>query len=151
MVSSPADVARAWFEQLWNQADESTIDRLLHPGAVIYGLPTASGGPLRGRDEFRPFYRVFRAAFPDLRVEVLDVVAEGDRATAYCRVRGVQKGDLPDCAATNRGVDFTGFAMVRVADGFATEAWNCFDFLAMYRQLGMDLDFPQKSKSASQQ
>jgi predicted ester cyclase len=148
MQSSPADVIRAWFEQLWNQADESTIDRLLHPGGVIHGLPTASGGPLRGRDEFRPFYRVFRAAFPDLRVEVVHVVAEGDRAAAYCRVRGAQRGDLPDLDATNRAVDFTGFAMVRVVDGLATEAWNCFDFLTMYRQLGADLARPAKAQGA---
>jgi predicted ester cyclase len=148
MQSSPADVARAWFEQLWNQADESTIDRLLHPGGVIHGLPSSSGGPLRGRDEFKPFYRLFRTAFPDLTVEVLDVVAEGDRAVVYCRVRGVQRGNLPDMAATNRSVDFTGFAMVRVADGFATEAWNCFDFLTMYRQLGTDPARAAKAQGA---
>ena len=140
MTTPAADMVRAWFDGLWNDADETTIDRLLHPDGVVHGLTDA--GPLRGRDAFRPFYRAFRAAFPDLRVELLDVVEQGDRATAYCRVRGVQHGDLPDCAATRRPVDFTGFAMVRVADGFAAEAWNCFDFLTMYRQLGMELRRP---------
>jgi predicted ester cyclase len=149
-MSSPAEIVRAWFEELWNQADESTIDRLLQPDAVIHGLPTPTGAPLRGRAEFRPFYQAFRAAFPELRIDVVDVVAQGDRATAYCRVRGIQRGALPDLAATHRGVDFTGFAMVRVVDGLAAEAWNCFDFLTMYRQLGTDLDLPAKSHGVGQ-
>ena len=65
-----------------------------------------------------------------------------------CRVTGTQRGDLVDLAATNRRVAFEGFAMARAVDGQVIEAWNCFDFLGMYRQLGADLDLSRPGRAA---
>jgi predicted ester cyclase len=148
MARTPGDVARDWFDGLWNRGDEQTIDELLHPDALIHGLPTPTGGAIRGPAEFKPFYRAFHAAFPDISVDLQQVIEQGDTAACYCRVMGTQRGDLPDLRATNRGVDFTGLAMVRVEDGRAREAWNCFDFLTMYRQLGIDLNLPRQARGA---
>jgi steroid delta-isomerase-like uncharacterized protein len=148
MPLSSEEVAREWFDGLWNRGDAATIDRLLAEDAVVHGLPSATGEPIRGRAEFRPFFQAFRSAFPDIWVALERVVADGEFATCYCRVTGTQKGDLPGLDATGRRVDFCGFAMVRVVDGQAREAWNCFDFLAMYTQLGVDLALPPKTRTA---
>ena len=148
MTLSSEAVARAWVEALWTRGDGATIDRLLHEAAVVHGLPTATGEPIRGRAEFRPFYETFRTAFPDIRVVLERVVADGEFATCFCRVTGTQTGNLPNLDATGQPVDFCGFAMIRVVDGQAREAWNCFDFLAMYAQLGVDLALPAKTRTA---
>ena len=68
-------LARRWFEEVWNQRRDATIDELLTPESVCY----SDDGPIRGPDEFRQrMYAPFLAAFPDLRVTVEGVVAEGD-------------------------------------------------------------------------
>ena len=127
---------RAWFQELWNKGDETTIERFLHPNAVAHGLPTPDGGPIRGPLEFTPFYRSFRAAFPDLAVELVHVLSEGSMSVAHCRVVGTHQGDALGMPATNRTVKFDGFVLGRFEEGQLIEGWNCFDFMSMYQQLG---------------
>jgi predicted ester cyclase len=148
MPATPESILRAWFDGLWNRADESTIDRLLHTDGVIHGLPTPDGQPLRGPHNFRPFYQAFRSAFPDVSIEILNVVTQGRLAVAHCRVTGTQRGALPDFPATGLPVTFEGFAMCEVDGDQVSAAWNCFDFLGMYRQLGASLSMPPTTRAA---
>jgi len=141
-MPTPESMLRAWFDEVWNRGDESAIDRLLHADGVIHGLPTPDGQPIRGTHHFKPFYRAFRTAFPDISIELLNVVTQGDLAVARCRVTGTQHGALPDCHATGLPVTFEGFAMCQMDDDRVSAAWNCFDFLGMYRQLGAGLAPP---------
>ncbi len=48
MALTPAEVLHTWFERVWNQADESAIDELLHPTAIAHGLTKADGSEVRG-------------------------------------------------------------------------------------------------------
>src|SRR5689334_10290388 len=141
MPATPESIFRAWFDGLWNRADASTIDRLLHPDGVIHGL-SADGQPIRGPRNFMPFYQAFRGAFPDIKVEVQQLLSQGDRAVGLCRVTGAHRGSGLEIPATGKSVEFYGFAMCRTEDGQVVECWNCFDFLGMYRQLGAELSPP---------
>jgi|SRR6187455_1373535 steroid delta-isomerase-like uncharacterized protein len=142
MPATPDSVLRAWFDGLWNRGDEDTINRLMHPDGLIHGLPTPDGQPIRGRQNFKPFYQAFRSAFPGIAVEVQQVVTQGAKAVAYLRVTGAHTGSGLDIPATGRRIEIYGFAMCLVAEGQVVEAWNCFDFLGMYKQLGADLAMP---------
>jgi len=142
MPATPDSVLRAWFDGLWNRGDEDTINRLMHPDGLIHGLPTPDGQPIRGRQNFKPCYQAFRSAFPGIAVEVQQVVTQGAKAVAYLRVTGAHTGSGLDIPATGRRIEIYGFAMCLVAEGQVVEAWNCFDFLGMYKQLGADLAMP---------
>jgi steroid delta-isomerase-like uncharacterized protein len=142
MAPTPESVIRMWFEELWNNGDESTIDRLMAPDCVVHGLPTPEGGSIHGPAGFKPFYRRFRAAFPNIHITVLDVIASSDVAVAHCQVTGTHSGDALGVPATNRDVTFEGFSRGRFRDGQLTEGWNTYDFMGMYQQLGMRLDLP---------
>jgi len=48
----------------------------------------------------------------------------------------MHQGDGLGFAATNKPVDFTGMLIVRVKDGQIVEAWNEFNFMDMYSQIG---------------
>ena len=132
-------VLHRWFEEVWNQGLESSIDVLLADDAVAHGLGDETGVDLHGPAGFKPFFRKFRAAFPDMRITVEDALMEGDRIAARCSVVATHSGPGLMPAPTNRSVSFTGMCFVRVRDGKLVEGWNNFDFLAMYQQLGMQL------------
>lgn len=134
MASSPDEVVRTWFEEVWNQGREETIERLYPPDGVAHGLP---GVPIRGPEAFKSFFRNFRGAFPDIRIEVLRTVTEMDMVAAHCRVKGTHKGHTLGVEATGKPADFSGIVIARVRDGQIVEAWNHFDFLALYQQLGL--------------
>ena len=134
MSATPDSVVRTWFEELWNQGKEDTMDRLFASDGIAHGLG-AEGAPMRGPEGYRPFYRAFREAFPDVRVEVLRTVTEGELVTAHCRVVGTHHGNALG-GPTGRPVDFSGMTIARVRDGKIIEAWNTFDFMSFYQQIG---------------
>lgn len=132
-----ASLIHQWFEEVWNQKNESAVDRMLAPDGVGHGLTDAEGNEIVGPESFKRFHRAFVSAYPDLQVVVEDTVTEGDKIAARCRVRGSHSGDGMGMAATDQPVDFTGMIIVRVKDGKIVEAWNEFNFMQMYTQLGV--------------
>jgi steroid delta-isomerase-like uncharacterized protein len=127
---------RRWFEEVWNKGREEAIDEMFAEDGIAHGLSDEGGEPLRGATGFRPFFQKFRAAFPDIEVVVEDTVSEGDKIAARCRVRGKHQSDSLGFAATQQPMEITGITIVRVRDGKIVEAWNNFDFMSMFRQLG---------------
>ena len=128
-----AEFMHRWFEEIWNNRNESVIDEMFAEDGVGHGLGTE---PIVGPENFKTFHRAFVSAYPDLKVHVEDTVVEGDKIATRCRVTGSHRGDGIGVPPTDRPVDFTGMVIVRVKDGKIVEAWNEFDFMKMYTQVG---------------
>ena len=126
-----------WFEEVWNKGRTDAIDEMFAADGIAHGLSDESGQPLRGPAGFKAFHQKFREAFPDIIVTIEDTVSEGDKIAARCRVRGKHTGDTLGYAATHKPVEFTGMTIIRISDGQIVEAWNNFDFLTMYQQMGV--------------
>lgn len=129
-------LVRRWFEEVWNKGREEAIEEMFAADAVAHGLGGEGGGDLRGPADFKTLFHTFRGAFPDIQVAVEETIAEGDLVAARCTVRGSHRGDQLGFLATEQPAEFSGLCMVRVRDGQIVEAWNNFDFLSMYQQLG---------------
>ena len=83
------------------------------------------------------FFRMHRAAFPDMRMEVQDVVASGDKVVARVRLTGTHQGAFMDIPATGKSVDVQLIDIMRFGDdGLTHEHWGVLDALAMMQQLG---------------
>lgn len=125
---------KRWFKEVWDEGRVETIDELLKPHAISYGL--ADGKPVQlGKKEFKEFHSKMREALPDIRVEIVDAIAEGDQVAARCKVTGTHKGCSLGCDATNKAVEFTGITILRIDDGKIVDGWNEFDFLRLYSEL----------------
>jgi len=129
-------LVRRWFDEVWNKGRGEAIDEMFAPDGVAHGLSDDPSQPMRGPEAFKVFHTMFRQAFPDIIVTVEDTVSEGDKIACRCVVRGKHTGDSLGFAATHSPMEITGMAMVRVKDGKIAEAWNNFDFMKMYKQLG---------------
>ena len=137
MPANPADVARAWFEEVWNRGDERANDRMMADDATFHGLAPPAAAPVVGPEGFKPFFRQFKAAFPDIHVAIAELVCEGEKVAVHCTVTGTHRGDSLGAAPTQKPISITGMGIARVRDGKIVEAWNAFDFIALYRQLGL--------------
>ena len=132
MSEENKQLLRRWFEEVWNKGREEAIDEMLAPDGIINGLNDAEGNPVRGIENFKKFFRVFRSAFPNIRVTVEDTVTEGSKIAARCTVRAIHGGEGFGIAPINQPIGFTGLAIVRLRDGKIVEAWNEFDFMKMF-------------------
>jgi predicted SnoaL-like aldol condensation-catalyzing enzyme len=133
MGETPDVLARRWFKEVWDDGDESAIDRLMHPQALVHGLGSA---PIRGPEQFKPFFRVFHRALGDLKIEIARTVVQGDTCAVHCHVIARHVGADLGGPATGSPVDFWGMTILRAENGMVVEGWNCFDFLTMYQQIG---------------
>ena len=127
-------LVRRWFDEVWNRRLRVSIDELMSPECVVYGLAEGQG-PVHGREGFIPFFERFVSAFPDIRITVDEVIAEGATTVARIRATAIHTGDGLGIAATHRPVNLTGIVWARWRDGQIVEAWNEFDALGMMQQL----------------
>ena len=90
------------------------------------------------KDGVLAFFRMQLAAFPDMRMEVQDVVASGDKVVARVRYTGTNRGEFMGGPATGKSVDVQLIDIFRFGDdGLAREHWGVMDQLTMMQQLGL--------------
>ena len=136
MLSTPDVVTRKWFKEVWDEGREETIDTLAHADIVVHGLSDPNSPPMQGPASFKKVFHTFRGALGDLEIKIEQTVTEGDTCAAFCVVKGRHSGNDFGGPPTNHPVEFSGIAICRVRDGQIVEAWNSFDFLTMYQQIG---------------
>ena len=97
----------------------------------IPGLPPTKDGVVQ-------YFRILLAAFPDMRMDVQDVIASGHKAVARVRVSGTHEGEFMGIPPTGNQVSMNLIDITRFGDdGLAREHWGVADQLAMMQQLGV--------------
>jgi steroid delta-isomerase-like uncharacterized protein len=128
-------IVRQQEEELFTQGNLDAADEVYAPDYV--GHDPSNPEEVRGLEAAKRAASDYRQAFPDLRVSVEDLIAEGDRVAARLRVRGTHLGELDGIAPTGRRVDCTGIVISRIEEGKIAEDWANFDDLGMMQQLGL--------------
>jgi steroid delta-isomerase-like uncharacterized protein len=125
-------LTRRFYEGV-SAGDLSVVDELVADDLVEHeefpGIPST-------KDGVRQFFAMFRAAFPDMRMEAHEMVAEGDLVSARFVFTGTHQGEFMGVPATGKRVEVEGFDLVRFRDGQATEHWGQMDAMALMQQLG---------------
>ncbi len=75
-------------------------------------------------ETFRQFAADAHAAFPDMRITVEDMIAEGDRVAARVTMRGTHQGEFQGITPTGKRVQVRAMDMFRIADGKIVEHWG---------------------------
>lgn len=127
-------IVRDYFEAFANK-DLAWIDEHIAPDFVRHdpGLPFE----VRGPEGVRHLNSVLLTAFPDLRLDIEDVVAEEDKVLARLTIRATHQGDFMDIPPTGKEVEVSVLDLFRIADGRLEEHWAMIDNLGMMQQLGV--------------
>lgn len=113
----------------------NVIDEIIASSMIDHEeLPGISGE--NGREMFRNFLIVLRDAFPDLSVEVHDMIAEGDTVASRITMRGTHQGKFLGIPASGNQMNMGVIDITRFADGKAVEHWGQSDSLGLLQQIG---------------
>ena len=126
-------IKRAW-DEVFNQKKITVVDELWGSDYVYHG---PQGQELRGSESLKQFISHYLEAFPDLHIEIKDLIAEGDKVVSRVVSRGTHKGELQGIAPTGKVVTTTLILITRLADGKVVEDWESRDDLGMLQQLGV--------------
>ena len=139
-------LVRRWFEELFNEAKLDLADEIVTPDHVTHDTSTPEHLP--GPEGERQLVTLVRGAFPDGRITIEDLVAEGDKVAVRWTFRGTHRGDFMGIAPTGKEVEMGAMDLFRVAGGKIAETWSNVDMMTMMRQLGA-IPTPAQSGEAS--
>jgi steroid delta-isomerase-like uncharacterized protein len=122
-------------EEVWNKGNLSLVDELFTTNYEHHDASSPDFG--RGPESEKKRATLYRTAFPDLRVTIEDIIAEGETVMARWSCRGTHKGDLGGIAPTGKQVTISGVSIARFSGGKIAEGWINWDALGMMQQLGV--------------
>jgi predicted ester cyclase len=127
-------IAARRYDTFWNTGDEALARAALAPTFIDSTLPTGRpqglAGPLAAS-------KLMRAAIPDLRCEIEQMIVAGDRVVTHLRFRGHFTGRSGQIQGQGQTINFIATDIYRIADGRVAENWHIEDNLTLQRQLGL--------------
>jgi steroid delta-isomerase-like uncharacterized protein len=135
MSEGNKNVVRRLFEEVWNKGNLPVTDELFAPNYTHHDSSTPDLG--RGPESEKKRATLYRTAFPDLRLTIEDIIAEGETVMARWSCRGTHKGDLSGIAPTGKQFTISGVSIARIANGKMAEGWVNWDALSLMQQLGV--------------
>lgn len=121
-----------YIEEVWDNANPEAVRRFYAPGFCRHVAP---GRPTIGVEEQVERLYGFREAFPDIRIEVVDVVTSDDRIAFRSVMTGTHLGPFAEIPPTGREVVVSLLDLIRVEDGKFAEQWGGPDMFDLVRQL----------------
>lgn len=136
-MSSPEEnmaIIRRWLEEGWSRGNLAVADELIDPGFVVHG----AGGQVvqSGPEGAKQLVSAWRTGFPDGRMIIDDLFAEGDKVVIRMTWVGTHNGQFYNTAPTGRQVSVTSIGIDRVVNGKIVEGWGEVDMLGLYQQIG---------------
>ncbi len=129
----PKEIVRRFVEEYQEKRDPEALAEYLAPAVVDH---TPMPGTAPGADGVRQVFEMLWSALPDMRVEIHDQIAEGDKVVTRKSFLGTQRGELFGVPPTDKEVHLDLIDIVRVADGRIVEHWNIIDSYGLMQQLG---------------
>ena len=94
------------------------------------------------REGVKQFFAMVRSAFPDLRMEVREMLADDDLVAVRVIATGTHEGEFMGMTSSGRRIEVQVFDIFRIRDGQVTEHWGLMDAMTMMQQLGGMPEFP---------
>ena len=121
------ELVRRYEEEVHNQKKLDVIDEIVAPEYTHHG---ANGTETFTREELKEFFRASYVAVPDLRDEIRDIVAEGDKVMVRLTRSGTFEGKWGEVEPTGNYLSAEGYHLARIEDGMIAELWYLFDTVA---------------------
>lgn len=132
--ADPAILAARRYAAFWDSGDEAAARAALAPGFIDRTLPPGRVQGLAGPLAASKFVR---AAVPDMRAAISQLIVSGDRVVVHLRFTGHFTGQFNGVQGKGQPIDFIATDIYRIFDGRIADNWHIEDNLAFLRQLGV--------------
>jgi steroid delta-isomerase-like uncharacterized protein len=134
MLEDNKNLVRRVYEECWNKGKLDAVDEIYTKDCRFHDPVFPQLGP--GAENMRKHIQMCRAAFPDLRFTVDDLIAERDEVVVHWTAKGTQQGQFLGVAPTNRSASVSGTSICRIKSGRIMEQFVDWNLLTLLEQLG---------------
>lgn len=115
------------------QGNENSFNELLSNNVINH---SAAPGMPNGKESFAFFLNsVLRKGFPNLKVEILDQVAENDLVTTRKQIKATHTGEIFGIPPSNKDVVINIIDIIRIHDGKYAEHWGQSNFAEVLKEI----------------
>lgn len=119
------------FYEMYNAHDVELLDDLLAPEYV----GEVNGSKIVGLQAAKSVIGAFLTAFPDVRYDVADTVAEGDKVVVRWRASATHLGTFGNLPPTEKHVLMVGITIFEIEGEQIRTLWNLWDVQGLLGQL----------------
>jgi steroid delta-isomerase-like uncharacterized protein len=129
-------IARRFFDEAVSNGNLEVVEDVCSPDYRVHA--TLSGPDAIDLDQMKDLVRSFRSSFPDARITIEDIVAEGDLVGARLMEQGTHAGEFRGIPPTGRRVTYGSMTFLRIVDGKIVDHWGLLDLPSLLQQLRGD-------------
>jgi predicted ester cyclase len=126
-ASGNKEIVRRFVEEAVNRDRVGLVDRLVHADYIFH----CPDGDLYGPNGARLHLAELRSAFPDLHMDLIDLVGEGDLVARRFVLRGLHVGPFMGLAPSDDRVAIPGMGIDRIEEGRIAESWLAFNVYSL--------------------
>jgi len=127
-------IAMRFYEEVVNAHNVDALDKYCAPNYLEHQYDTHYDSDLKG---VKKAFKEYFTAFPDMRVKVNFMMAEGDLVTAHITTSGTNTGPIYGQKATNKKFEINGVDITRFKNGKVEEHWGFAEEGKLLTQLGL--------------
>jgi len=128
-------LVRRFVQEVKNDRKLEKLKDYFAPGYREHNPTVASFGP--GIEGYQRFLAHLFSGFPDDKVEIELLTADGDLVSYRARESGTHKGEFLKIPPTGKSATWTEIQFFRIADGKVVEHWVDVDIFGWFQQLGI--------------
>jgi len=129
--------AQTKFGEAINSGNLDAMNNLVATDSVEHD---PAPGQAKGPQGYIDFFTTLRSAFPDLKIEVEQLVADDENVAFAYSMTGTHEGDFNGIPATHKKVKARGLQISRFENGKMVERWGSSDELGILKQLGAEIE-----------
>lgn len=112
---------RRFNQQVLEQGSFTAFQEIVSPNFINHTAPAGVGNGFRGTFDF--IEQVMKKAFPDLKVEIKDMVAEGNKVFTYKLFHGTHVGKFMGIKGSGKQITMPLMDIIYLKDGLYTNHW----------------------------
>ena len=120
-----------------NSGNLDVIDEIMAPNFVAHGEAMGLQEGQDVREAMKQGIMWAKMLVPDLKVSIVDTVAQGEKVACRLVFQGTHTGTDGQIPASGNKIEYTAIAINRFEDGLLVERWFNSDEMGMMRQMGL--------------
>ena len=134
MLTDNKTLLRNTIEEIYNKGNLNLADELVSGNYVAHDSTTVNPGT--GSNGLKNQVTTLRTAFPDLRLNIEELLQDADTVSARLTAQGTHKGNFLNIPATGRNIKTTGILISHVKNGKLTDSYINWDAVTVLQQIG---------------
>lgn len=128
-------IVRRLYEEVGNSKQLDVIDEIVDPDTIDHD--PFPGMPNTGTEAYKAVFGASQVAFPDFRMTIDGLIAEGDRVAVQGKVSGTHEGEFMGMPATGKAFSVDNIEVFEIKAGKITQRWGIADTASLMAQLGV--------------